>query len=69
MGLYTVLNKKLFNYKVVDRIEGYNFYMKFVFIWVYIEKYELFFVETIYKWPSLEIGFLGMDFQNAPFLH
>jgi hypothetical protein len=32
------LNKKLFNYKVVDHIEGYNFNIKFVFIWVHMKK-------------------------------
>jgi hypothetical protein len=40
---YTVLIQKLFNYKVVDRIEGYNFDIKFVFIRVHMKCYELFF--------------------------
>ena len=31
-------NKKLFNYKVIDCIEGYNFDIKFVFIRVHIKK-------------------------------
>ena len=38
------LDKKLFNYKVVDSVEDYNFDIKFVFIWVHMKKkYELFF--------------------------
>ena len=31
-------NKKLFNYKVVDRVEGYNFDIKFIFIRVHMKK-------------------------------
>ena len=31
-------NSKKFNYKVIDRIEGYNFDIKFVFIRVYMKK-------------------------------
>jgi hypothetical protein len=31
-------NKKLFNYKVVDCAEDYNFGIKFVFIWVHMKK-------------------------------
>jgi len=36
-------NKKLFNYEVVNRVESYNFDIKFVFIQVHMESYELFF--------------------------
>jgi len=36
-------NKKLFNYKVIDRVEGYNFNIKFDFIRVHMKSYELFF--------------------------
>ena len=42
-----ILNKKFPNYKVVDRVEGYNFDIKFVFVQVYM-KNELFLDETIF---------------------
>jgi hypothetical protein len=49
LGSKTVLIQKLFNYKVVDRVEGYNFDIKFVFIRAHIKSYELNFdIEFLY---------------------
>ena len=30
-------NKKIFNYKIVDLVESYNFHIKFVAIWIYMK--------------------------------
>ena len=30
-------NKKIFNYKIVDLVESYNFHIKFIAIWIYMK--------------------------------
>jgi hypothetical protein len=37
-GTLNNFNLKIFNYKVVDRVEGYNFDIKFVFIRAHMKK-------------------------------
>ena len=42
------LNKKHFNYKVVERIKGYNFDIKFVFIRVHMKNlWIIFYIEFL----------------------
>jgi hypothetical protein len=38
LGLLTVLNKKLLNYKVLNLVETYNFDTKYVFIRIHMKK-------------------------------
>jgi len=42
-------NKKLFNYKVIDHIEGYNFNIKFVFIQVYMKTLWIIFLYRVFR--------------------
>ena len=41
LSILVILNEKTKNYKVVDLIEGYNFYIKFIFIQVFMKRYNL----------------------------
>jgi len=41
LSILVILNEKTKNYKVVDLIESYNFYIKFIFIQVCMKRYNL----------------------------
>jgi len=43
------LNKKLFNYRVVDHVEDYNFNIKLVFIRVHMKKLRIIFWYRLFR--------------------
>ena len=42
-------NKKIFNYKVVGRVEGYNFDIKFIFIRVHMKRLWIIFWYRVFR--------------------
>ena len=48
-----ILIKKNFNYKVVNRVAGYNFDIHFVFIWVHMKKLWVIFSYKVFRLPIL----------------
>ena len=47
-------NKKLFNYKVVDRIEGFDFDINFISIRVHMKKLWIIFWYKVFRSPCFD---------------
>ena len=59
-----ISNKNFINYKVLDLVELYNFDINFVFIRLYLKKYEFICASAIFKDGGLSQRPLKIEFQR-----